>query len=246
MKISVQPGKRLDVAINVSRNDMATVEAVIYDENRKQLNRLNEDTDETQFMLFYVPGNVGQGVRPYYVSVKNTSTYRDIVKNVSVNLSLADVSDAQSGIDAGEDFTNALVIQPGAYKGFLAGGAGSDHKDFYRVSVKRGQELSVKVTPVSDAAYFINIYDVNRKEIKQVFPENPGQILTASWFTPSDQDAYILIVRSEGGSRNYDFEIAVSQAKPGVEKEQTKKQEQKYFRRAKKGVTKGKTALAGG
>lgn len=70
MKISVQPGKRLDVAINVSRNDMATVEAVIYDENRKQLNRLNEDTDETQFMLFYVPGNVGQGVRPYYVSVK--------------------------------------------------------------------------------------------------------------------------------------------------------------------------------
>lgn len=132
------------------------------------------------------------------------------------------MSDAQSGIDAGEDFTNALVIQPGAYKGFLAGGAGSDHKDFYRVSVKRGQELSVKVTPVSDAAYFINIYDVNRKEIKQVFPENPGQILTASWFTPSDQDAYILIVRSEGGSRNYDFEIAVSQAKPGVEKEQTK------------------------
>ncbi len=212
VQIEVKPGQKLNVVITIPRGSNRILEAFIYDETRRQVGQLYEMVDgPTVKNLFYVPGNLGQAMSKYYIAVGSD---HGALENVSVKLSLEDVSDAGSGTDAGEDFEHALAIQPGSYSGFLAGDEGSDHKDFYRVSLSKNQKLTMKITPAADAAYLLTIYDADRRAVEKVFPENPGQILTASWIAPSRQDAYVEVDYSGSPSRNYKFEIALTQPLP--------------------------------
>jgi len=89
--------------------------------------------------------------------------------------------DANSQTDAGSSFENALPIEAGQYKGFLDFNyKASDREDFYKISVARGQKLTVRATPPKDLCMNLKIYDKNRGELINESSENEGAVVTGS------------------------------------------------------------------
>ncbi len=122
---------------------------------------------------------------------------------VSFDISLTNYYDAGSQTDAGGTFEKAMSITAGNYKAYLSGEeAGTDTKDFYKMAVKKGEMLTVKVVPPSEASPSLKIYNSDRVIIKQVFAPNPGAIVRASLTAKKSEKIFVAVLCDGCGSKN--------------------------------------------
>ena len=107
-----------------------------------------------------------------------------------------DAYDANLGTDAGSSFVTASRIVPGRYEGYLGvKSGGNDAADYYKIHVKEGEKLLLKLIPESDTTLHLALYDQGRKKVKEASSSNPGAIITLSWTSPASQYVYIAVNR---------------------------------------------------
>ncbi len=107
-----------------------------------------------------------------------------------------DAYDANLGTDAGSSFVTASRIAPGRFEGYLGvRGGGNDAADYYKIHVKEGEKLLLKLIPESDTTLYLALYDQGRKRVKEASSSNPGAIITLSWTSPASQYVYIAVNR---------------------------------------------------
>lgn len=149
----------------------------------------------------------------FYLGVGNI--YNPNAKGTVYSISLEDNFDANTSSDVGDDFEKALQITPGKYKGFLAGDQGDDYKDFYLITLKANEKVSVKVTPPANVQYKVSIWDQDRVNVAEKTSANPGAIARVSWAAPSEseQEVHLLIepnrVPKNSASLPYTMEVSV-------------------------------------
>ena len=134
---------------------------------------------------------------------------------ISFNLSLVDRYDAGSQTDAGDTFGKAINITEGNYTAYLAGKEGPDTKDFYKMAVKKGETLTVKVTPPGESLMIVVVYNSNRVALKSEWPSNPGAIVEASLVAKKSEDVFIEIICESGKIAAYTLDIAIQSAAEG-------------------------------
>ena len=107
-----------------------------------------------------------------------------------------DYFDAGLGTDADSSFVTASRIVPGKYEGYLGvKSGGNDAADYYKIHVKEGEKLLLKLIPESDTTLHLALYDQGRKKVKEASSSNPGAIITLSWTSPASQYVYIAVNR---------------------------------------------------
>jgi hypothetical protein len=116
------------------------------------------------------------------------------LSSYSLEVSVNDYYDAGTGQDAGDDFSSAMSIGSGTFTGYLAGEAGTDVDDYYKVNIKSGETLSVEVTPSSYASADLYINNSDREEIAVDGYGDPGMILKASVTAEKDDYFYVNVV----------------------------------------------------
>jgi hypothetical protein len=157
----------------------------------------------------------------YKLYIRTESTW-DYFQHYSLDVSIEDHYDANSGTDAGDTFDTAMNITQGNYDGFLSGyysvhkgnwdsiDRGTDHKDLYNVSLDAGETINVKLTPPDDVKLKTTIYNQDRAEVNSTESPDTGVITRASWTAPSAQDVYVLIERTgDYPSGTYHMDISV-------------------------------------
>lgn len=188
----------------------------LYNEDRAKLVEVSETLDEGEEALFsfsWLP-NADENLYKYYI--KRECTWHKI-ELLSLDISLTNYYDAGSQTDAGDAFEKAMSISQGEYKGYLSGKSGSDTKDFYKLTVKKGETLTVKVTPPSEARIEVAVYDSNRQVLKDEYASNPGAIVTNSVGMTKTDDVLVAVICEDWCSENViDYTLNVS-IEPSVE-----------------------------
>ncbi len=111
-----------------------------------------------------------------------------------LDVSLVDRYDAKSQTDAGDTVEKAMEITSGEYNAYLSGKAGVDTKDFYKMAVRKGKTLTVKVTPPSEAIMEVAVYDKDRRVLKDEYASNPGAIVTNSLAIEKSEDVFAGVI----------------------------------------------------
>ena len=173
--------------------------------------------DQSPFSFFWLP-NSEKNLYKYYIK-----RWR-MIGAISFNLLLVDRYDAGSQTDAGDTFGKAMGITPREYKAYLSGKEGTDTKDLYKVDIKKGETLTAKVTPASEAAMILVVYDSNRAVLKSEWPSNPGAIVEASLVAKKSEDVFVEVLCESEKIAAYTLNIAIqspaeSEAPVGEEEE---------------------------
>ncbi len=143
----------------------------------------------------------------YYLVLRNDAVEQ--ATNISLDLKVSDKYDANSSSDAGDTIPQALLISLGTYQGYFSGEQGNDEKDYYSLALKKGNKVSVKVTPPSKDSINVAVYDTNRSKLDENTSSGTGEITTLS-FTPANDGNYYLEVSCYYGCEkivNYKMEI---------------------------------------
>jgi len=193
--INVKPGQelKLEGTFKAFSDSWGEEELTLYDEDRKQLAKEGESMDKGDEVLFsfsWLP-NADKDLHKYYI--KRECTWHKI-ELLSLDISLTDRYDAGSQTDAGDTVEKAINVESGEYKAYLSGKAGADTKDFYKVAVKKGKTLTVKVTPPSEAIMKVAVYDKDRRVLKDEYASNPGAIVTNSLAIAKSGDVFVAII----------------------------------------------------
>ena len=140
----------------------------------------------------------------YYLVVKNS--YR--TNSQLYDVTLVDRTDAMSKTDAGGDFNSALGIKYGEYTGslssFVSGSTGgNDNSDYYRLAVKKGDDIEIKVEPTGDFEVGCAVYDSNRSELfnEDGLDLEVGQIIQKTFEIQSDGYIYVVVKQSSYGEK---------------------------------------------
>ncbi|MBI2486745.1 MAG: hypothetical protein HYW01_07280 [Deltaproteobacteria bacterium] len=120
--------------------------------------------------------------------------YDPNAKGTMYYISVEDNFDINTSSDIGDTFEKTLSIEPGTYKGFLAGEWGDDRKDFYSIPLKAEQKVSIKVTPPAEVGYKVSIWDQDRVNVAEKASANPGAIARVSWTAPEEQEEVFLLI----------------------------------------------------
>ncbi|MDD5569129.1 MAG: DUF5684 domain-containing protein [Candidatus Pacebacteria bacterium] len=155
----------------------------------------------------------------YYVKIVNDAT---AVDSFTLNFSLNNYYDANSQTDAGDSFDRALSVGVGTYTGYLATNngivaeTGSDEKDIYRISLKKGATYSFKLTPPSQTELTLSLYDSNRQLVQEEDSANKGGIVTLYFNPAADTTVYLSVFNYffayQDAIGNYGLEIKTSAA----------------------------------
>lgn len=131
----------------------------------------------------------------YYLVLE--SSYN--IDSQTIKISKVDRTDANSNTDAGGDFDSSLDIEYGEYTGYLSSftyGAegGNDEADYYKLAVKKGDKLTVKITPAVDFEAGCAVYDSNRSELfnEEGLDLEAGEIIQKEFDIQSDGYIYIV------------------------------------------------------
>lgn len=219
--INVKPGQEFKMGgtFEAFPNEWGEETLGLYNENREKLVEVGETLDKGQQALFsfsWLP-NADKDLYKYYI--KRECTWHKI-KLLSLNMSLTDRYDIGSQADAGDTFEKAMAITTGNYTGYLSGEEGTDTKDFYKISIKKGKALTAKVTPPGEAAMRIVIYGSNRAVLKSEEAPNPGAIVEASLIAKKSEDLFVEVFCDRWCSENlvsYTLNLAIqSPAEAGI------------------------------
>jgi hypothetical protein len=201
--INVKPGQelKLEGTFKAFSDAWGEEELTLYNEDRKQLVKEGESLDKGEQVLFsfsWLPGS-DKNLHKYYI--KRECTWHK-VESLSLNISLTDRYDAGTQTDAGDTIEKAMSVESGEYKAYLSGKEGTDTNDFYKVGVKKGQTLAVKVTPPSEATMRIAVYDKDRGVLKDEYAPNPGAIVTNSLPITKSGDVFVGVICDRYCSEN--------------------------------------------
>lgn len=155
--------------------------------------------------------NSSQDSYVYYISVGGGEV-NFTAEGTKYDISIEDRFDAGSQTDAGDSFEKAMSVTTGEYTAYLSGEAGTDTKDFYKIVVKKGETLTVKVTPPSATAMRVVVYDSNRGALKDERAPNLGAIVTNSVSIAKSGDVFIAVICGEYCSENvvkYTSDVAI-------------------------------------
>ena len=201
--VDVKAGQEINVkyAFGVGTGKDGWGVLLLYDENRTKL--VDEydvvSKDELKSITISWLSNSEKDSYKYYIK---TGYDRYNVGSVSFDLSLIDYYDAGSRTDAGDSFEKAMNITPGEYKAYLSGKSGADTKDFYKLAVKTGQTLTIKITPPMEASMEVVVYDSTRKRLKRGSTPNPGAIFTTSVPITKSGDVFVVVACDKWMSEN--------------------------------------------
>lgn len=210
---NIKPGQEIKIKgtfAAASMNYGANCILYLCDEDRVALTGTMEAPYETPEVITvsWLP-NANKDSYKYYI--KAGSSYNKLSSH-SLDISLTDRYDAGSQTDAGDSFEKAMGITSGNYTGYLSGELGTDTKDFYRIGIKKGEKLTIKVTPPSEARFGLKMYDSNRDVVEEVFAPNPGAIIQDSLTAKKSEDFFIKVSCDGWCSKNlvnYTLNIAI-------------------------------------
>lgn len=209
VKISVRAGQRLEATVESNGFDRMG-EFRVFSPPDKRLVWEKNYHPFPQTAIF-APGNLDNSRGgEVYLEVKNRQGGEEGRRPVSVKMKLTDVSDANSGSDAGDSFSRALKIQSGQLKGYLSAGVksfdevdyikGTDLVDMYVVSLQKGDKLTISAAPHETVRLNLKTYDAARKIVAEQTSENTGAIATARFIASRAQDAFFAIRPARGNS----------------------------------------------
>ncbi len=147
----------------------------------------------------------------YYIQVSlGLIIYKSgVTPNVSYSLKvmIIDHYDALSGTDAGNSFDSALNITSDDFYGHLSIGkqgtyasvGGNDVEDYYRTrqTLIAGQRINITVTPTTDQAIRVYVFDPNRNEIAYEYSTNPSAIVKINTTAQKSGTYYINIAQGD-------------------------------------------------
>lgn len=181
---NVKAGQAIDATIKFSGD--TNMDVSLYDNDKVKLTYVygGNDIDALAWL-------VGSSTKmdKYYLVLKNDAVEQ--ATNISLDLKLNNYFDANSQTDAGNTIPQALLIPPGTYEGYLSGEQGNDEKDFYSLKLKKGDRISVKITPPNKDSVDLAVYDINRSKLDENNSSGTGEITTLS-FVPANDGAYYL------------------------------------------------------
>ena len=204
--IDVKPGQELQMKGALKGSDSSGEQTLsLYSENRKEIAYESDylfKGDQAPFSFSWLTNSEKDSYK-YYIK-----RWR-MIGAISFNLSLVNRYDAGSQTDAGDTFGKAINITAGNYTAYLAGKEGPDTKDFYKMAVKKGETLTVKVTPPGESLMIVVVYNSNRVALKSEWPSNPGAIVEASLVAKISEDVFIEILCESGKIAAYTLDIAI-------------------------------------
>lgn len=165
----------------------------LYNEERKGLVEASRDLEKGGQASFSLPWLSSSDKDSYKYYIKRECSWAKIA-SLSFNLSVTNRYDAGSQTDAADTFEKAMSITSGNYTGYLSGKGGADTNDFYKVAVNKGETLTLKVTPPSEARMRVVIYDSDRRALKDEYAPNPGAIITNSVPIAKNGDAFGAVI----------------------------------------------------
>lgn len=197
--INSKPGYELNIDYKITgKSFFGSVS--LYDGDK---NDIVSSVDGEDILRWLGSGSEGS---KYYLVIDNSY---DIDSQI-LKISFIDRTDADSGTDAESDFGKAVDIPYGEYTGYLSSfvyGAvgGNDEADYYKVSVERGDKVTVKVTPAGDFEVGCAIYDSNRSELfnEEGLDIEAGAVIQKTLSIQSNGYIYIVVKQSSFGE-NYD------------------------------------------
>ncbi len=206
-KLTVGAGQILAVKVtNLPTGVDIISHTVLYNEDRVMLlpgydNPLDNIYGVGLIGIYKWLPNSGQDSYVYYMSVGGGGV-NFTAEGTKYDISIEDRFDVGSQTDASDTFENPVSITPGEYTAYLSGKEGTDTKDFYKTAVKKGETLTVKVTPPSEARMKVTVYDGDRKKLKDEYAPNPGAIVTNSVSIAKSGDVFIAVICDEYCSEN--------------------------------------------
>lgn len=164
----------------------------LYDQDRKELvNVRNLEGIDTGSWL----PSFSEGDHKYYFKLTPGFDFGDNDNgdpNFSLEFEKEDYFDAGTNKDAGEQASDALQVATGTYEGYFAGkGSGSDYKEYYQVSLERGEKLEVEATPSSDSGINLWLYNSDKEEEVWETSPNAGAVNRFSFIAVEAGDYYI-------------------------------------------------------
>ncbi len=152
----IKPGQTLQAFVSPqwSSEKDGVVEWVLTDQNGARLRTAHHYQPETEAVLLEWTSNSEPKPNAYFIHIrgKGGSFSGEILGQYTVNLSLWDQNDGDSGTDAPETYEKALelpVSEPGTYhfdECFLSGTA--DIYDIFKISIKPNHSLTLTVKPL--------------------------------------------------------------------------------------------------
>lgn len=192
----VKPGQEIKIKGTFTPETNLSAIAIVdlYDENRTDLGvgcfESGEGTMDIPCEVSWMT-NSDKETYKYYIRA-GSDTWN--ITSYLLDVSLIDHYDAGSQTDAGDTFEKAMSITKGKYTAYLSGELGTDTKDFYKIAVKNGETLTVKVTPPSGATMRVVVYDSNRATLKDEYAPNPGAIVTNSVSITKSRDVFVTVI----------------------------------------------------
>ena len=204
--INVKPGQELQMKGTLKGSDSSGEQTLsLYSEDREEVTYESDYLfvgDQSPFSFSWLP-NSEKDLYKYYIK-----RWR-MIGAISFDLLLVDNYDAGSQTDAGDSFEKPISITPGEYTAYLSGKKGTDTKDFYKMAVKKGETLNVKVTPPSESSMIVIVYGSNRAVLKSEWPPNPGAIVEASLVAKRSEDVFVEVLCESGKIAAYTLNITV-------------------------------------
>lgn len=202
----------------VSKGEYGTMDGIaLYNENEEGLVDASEavyrDGKEIKADWFL---NSDKTSHKIYVKIWDDGE----TESFTLDFSLLDKFDANSGTDAGDTFDKFVNITPGTYNGYLSGisgvtqSLGNDWKDVYKIGLKKGITYEFKITPPSKTSLTLSLYDLDRQLLKEETSTNNGAIVSLSLVPSADTDIFMFVSNYEypyqDALANYKLEIKSS------------------------------------
>ncbi len=188
-KMSIKAGQLLKVKFTTPGSGSPYAGAEMYNSERTSVQSeviiAGSNANRT---LSWMPGTEDT----FYITIGNG--YNKNAVGTKYAIAVEDYFDAGSETDAGGTFENAMSITPGEYTAYLSGDKGTDAKDFYKLTVDRGETLTAKVTPEGEATARIVIYNSDRQVLKDEHASNSGAIVTNSVPITEDGDVFVAVI----------------------------------------------------
>ncbi|MEJ5230357.1 MAG: PLAT/LH2 domain-containing protein [Pseudothermotoga sp.] len=146
-RIFVSSGQIIRLTLTIPQN--ANFSISLYPPNSDSIVGSVSATGNTR-TLEYVAAETGD----WFIRVRRASGYGEY----TLNITLSDQNDAQSGKDAGNFRWDALSISQGTWTGFLKA---ADDNDWYRVVVSSGQTIRLGLTMPQNARFSLYLYPPN-------------------------------------------------------------------------------------
>jgi len=221
----VKPGQEIKIkgVFIASSNTYGTLNGmVLYNEEMEELLDVSEGNNSSLALSASWLPNFDQPTYKYYIKIIDEGLWH--TKSFTLEISLVDRYDANSQTDAGDSIDKALAIAPGGnYQSYLAGcydclpfdikEGGTDFKDFYKITAQKGQNLTIKITPPSEAQMELAIYNTKRQLLKSETAENPGAIIAIPLDIINNGDIFAAVICEDNCSSNlvaYTLDIATA------------------------------------